>query len=66
MRYVCSFCHTRFEAEPAPYHVCPNCKAEEGIEVIVSEPPMPMRYFGMILLIVAILTLGGVVAGVMS
>ena len=33
MRYTCSHCHTSLDAEPEDEHkVCPNCKAEAGIE----------------------------------
>jgi hypothetical protein len=66
MRYVCSYCHTRFEAEPAPILECPNCKAEAGLEWVAGEPPPPVRYFGLFLLVTTILTLGGVVVGVGS
>lgn len=66
MRYVCSFCHERFEAEPAPLPVCPNCKAEAGIERVVGEPPNAMRYFGVFLLVTTALALGGVLIGATS
>jgi hypothetical protein len=66
MRYACSYCHTPFEAEPAPILVCPNCKAEAGIEQVHSEPPKPMQLFGVFLLVAAVLALGGVVVGVAS
>ena len=66
MRYVCSYCHTGFEAEPAPILECPNCKAEAGLERVASEPPPAARYFGLFLLITAILAVGGALVGVTS
>lgn len=66
MRYVCSFCHTPFEAEPAPILVCPNCKAEAGIERVLDQAPPAMRYFGAVLLITAILAVVGVLVGAAS
>jgi hypothetical protein len=67
MRYVCSYCHTGFEAEPAPLLVCPNCKAEAGLEwVVPGEWPPAVRYFGLFLLITAIIAVGTVLAGVTS
>lgn len=66
MRYVCSYCHTRFEAEPAPHLVCPKCKAEAGLEWVVAGPPPAMRYFGLFLLVTTILAIGGVLVGVTS
>jgi hypothetical protein len=63
MRYVCSYCHTGFEAEPAPLLVCPNCKAEAGLEWVAGEPPAAVRYFGLFLLITTALAVGGVVIG---
>lgn len=66
MRYVCSYCHTRFEAEPAPHLVCPNCKAEAGLERVVGEPPPAVRYFGVFLLVTTILALGGALIGATS
>lgn len=66
MPYVCSFCHARFEAEPAADKKCPNCKSEAGLEPVQSEPPMPMRYFGLFLLVTTILAIGAVLVGVTS
>jgi hypothetical protein len=66
MRYVCSYCHTPFEAEPAPILVCPSCKAEAGIERVYGEPPPAMRYFGLFLLVTTILALGGAFVGALS
>jgi hypothetical protein len=66
MRYVCSFCRANFEAEPAAEKKCPKCKAEAGLEPFQSEAPPPMRYFGLFLLVTAVLALGGVLVGVTS
>lgn len=67
MRYVCSHCHARFEAEPEePDKVCPNCKAEAGLEVVHEGTPPAMRYFGFVLLAAAVATVGGVLAGIVS
>jgi hypothetical protein len=66
MPYVCSFCHARFEADPAADKKCPNCKAEAGIEAAPGDPPKQMRYFGVFLLVTTILTIGAVLVGVTS
>jgi hypothetical protein len=66
MPYVCSFCHARFEAEPAADKKCPNCKAEAGLEPAPGGTPKPMRYFGLCLLAIAILAIGAVLVGVTS
>lgn len=66
MRYVCSYCHAGFEAEPAPILECPNCHAEAGIERVVGEPPPALRYFGLFLLVTTLLALGGAVIGAAS
>ncbi len=67
MRYVCSHCHTPLDAEPEDEHeVCPNCKAEAGIEKLEDKAPPAMQYFGLILLIAAIATIGSSLAGMAS
>ena len=66
MPYVCSFCHTKFEADPAADKKCPNCKAEAGLEQVQTEPAPPMRYFGLFLLVTAVLALGAVLVGATS
>lgn len=67
MRYVCSYCHVGFEAEPAPHLVCPNCKAEAGLEWVSSDPPpAPVRYFRAFLLVAAVLAIGGALFGATS
>jgi hypothetical protein len=67
MRYVCSHCHARFEAEPEePDKECPSCKAEAGLEPVKEGTPPAMRYFGVVLAIAATVTIGGVVAGIVS
>lgn len=50
MPYVCSHCHTRFEAEADDHEkACPNCRAEAGLEVVKEDTPRAMQYFGTIL-----------------
>ena len=67
MRYTCSHCHTSLDAEPEDEHkVCPNCKAEAGIEPVKSETPPAMRYFGAILLVIGVVTVFGSLAGVVD
>jgi hypothetical protein len=66
MRYVCSYCHTGFEAEPAPILECPNCKAEAGLEWVGDDPPPAVRYFGLFLLITTIMAIGGTLVGMTS
>jgi hypothetical protein len=66
MRYVCSFCHAKFEADPTADKKCPNCKAEAGLEQFQTEPPRPMRYFGLFLLVTTVLALGSVLIGATS
>ena len=66
MPYVCSFCHARFEAEPAADKKCPNCKAEAGLEPAPGELAKPRRYFGVFLLVTTILAIGAVLVGVSS
>lgn len=67
MRYACSYCHTIFEAEPdAEHKACPTCKAEAGLEPVKTGAPNAMRYFGLVLLVIAVLAVGGVVVGVLS
>ena len=67
MRYVCSNCHTPLDAEPTDEHkVCPSCKAEAGIEPVKDQVPMAMQLFGIILLVAAIVSLGGSLVGLTS
>ena len=67
MRYTCSQCHAGFEAEPDNEHmVCPSCKAEAGLEPAKESTPAAMRYFGAVLLALAVLAIGGVFAGLVS
>jgi hypothetical protein len=67
MRYACSQCHTVFEAAADDEHkVCPNCKAEAGLEHVKETIPPAMRYFGGVLLALALLAIGGIVAGIAS
>ena len=64
MRYVCSNCHTPVEAQADDEHkVCPNCKAEAGIEPVKEGTPPAMQYFGAVLLVAALAALGGAFAG---
>ncbi|NVB40772.1 zinc ribbon domain-containing protein [Pseudenhygromyxa sp. WMMC2535] len=64
MPFVCSRCHTHFEAEADAEHMaCPNCKAEAGLEPVKSGAPPAMRYFGGILaLLGAFAVLGSIYA----
>ena len=67
MRYTCSQCHAGFEGTPDDEHmVCPSCKAEAGLEPVKESTPAAMRYFGAVLLALAVLAIGGAVAGMMS
>jgi hypothetical protein len=67
MRYVCGNCHTPLDIEPSTeVKVCPACKAEAGIEAIKDQLPMAMQLFGLILLVAAIVTLGGSFVGLTS
>jgi len=64
MRYVCSRCHSAVEADPEAEHfACPNCQAEAGIEAVKDETPPAMQYFGVVLLVAAIATIGGSLFG---
>lgn len=67
MRYTCSQCHTSLDAEPEDEHkVCPGCKAEAGIEPVKDDTPEAMQYFGLVLLIAALVTVGGALVGMAS
>ena len=60
MPFVCSHCHTRFEAEAEDHHkACPKCKAEAGLEPVVTDTPRAMQYFGGVLATAAFLTIVG-------
>jgi hypothetical protein len=54
MQYRCSRCHAAFEDA----EVCPNCKAEAGLEPVHGVPP-PMRMFGLLLATVIVVALAG-------
>lgn len=59
MQYLCSRCHHAFADEGADEGlVCPNCKAEAGLEAEHGVPP-PMRMFGLLLAAVIVAALGG-------
>lgn len=63
---MCSNCHTAFEVQPEDEHkVCPSCKAEAGLEPIRKDTPMAMQYFGSLLLVVAVLVVGGGLIGLL-
>ena len=64
MRVLCSHCHTAFEVAPEEEHkFCPNCKAEAGLEPIRDDTPKPMRMFAVVLLVLAVLVVGGSLLG---
>ena len=66
MRVLCSHCHTAFEVAPEQEHkFCPNCKAEAGLEPIRDDIPQPMRLFGTVLLVLAVMVVGGVLVGLL-
>lgn len=62
MHYVCARCHHEFTAEGGGELACPRCKAEAGLEP-VHGIPIAMKLFGMLLVAVAVLALGGGVVG---
>jgi hypothetical protein len=55
VQYRCSQCHHAFEGDG---HVCPNCKAEAGLEPAHGIPPA-MRMFGLLLTVVIVAALSG-------
>ena len=66
MRVLCSHCHTAFEVAPEEEHkFCPNCKAEAGIEPIRTDTPKPMQMFCAVLLVLAVVVVGGVLVGLL-
>ncbi len=67
MRVLCSNCHTAFEVKPEDEHkVCPNCKAEAGLEPIKTETPKAMQLFGTVLLVAGVLVIGGSLIGLLT
>lgn len=64
MSYRCARCHHEFSApsEGEGELACPNCKAEAGLEPIHGIP-FAMKLFGMVVVGVVVLALGG---GVLS
>ena len=58
MQYRCSRCHHAFSHEGDGHLVCPNCKAEAGLEAEHGVPPA-MRMFGLLLGAVIVVALGG-------
>jgi len=57
--YRCARCHHEFSAtEGEGALACPKCKAAAGLEP-VGEVPMAMKLFGMVLVGVIVLALGG-------
>lgn len=66
MRVLCSHCHTAFEVAPEEQHKhCPNCKAEAGLEPIATQTPKPIRLFGTVLLMLAVIVVGGSLIGLL-
>jgi hypothetical protein len=64
MRVLCSYCHTAFEVAAEEQHkFCPKCLAEAGLEPIRTDVPMPMQWFGAVLLVLAFLVVGGALVG---
>jgi len=60
MRLLCSHCHTVFDHDPQdPHAACPNCKVEAGLEPVKSETPGPMKLFGTMVMILAVVSIGG-------
>lgn len=59
MSYRCARCHHEFAASEGQDELaCPNCKAEAGLEP-VHGIPFAMKLFGMLLVGVVVLALGG-------
>jgi hypothetical protein len=66
MRVLCSHCHTAFEVAPEEQHkFCPKCHAEAGLEPIKDETPPPMKMFGAVLLVLAVMVVGGALVGLL-
>jgi hypothetical protein len=66
MRVLCSHCHTAFEVAPEEQHKsCPKCLAEAGLEPIRTDTPKPMQLFGAVLLVLAVLVVGGALIGLL-
>lgn len=60
MPYLCSRCHTRFDAEADAHEMaCPSCHAEAGLEPVKTEVPMAMQLFGTVLALATFLAVLG-------